>query len=87
MSVQSDQAILDGMGARGKTFSTDQAGSGGPWVAIQFVTAGSLSVYTPMSFDTGSATGITYPAGFVLYGPVSAYTVAGTCVAYKGSVN
>lgn len=62
------------------------SGTAGPWVAIQMVTATTLSAYTG-SNTTGTYTGIAYPAAFVLYGPCTAFTLtSGTCIAYKGEL-
>lgn len=58
----------------------------GAYCAIQFVTSGSLSSLTSSSI-TG-ATSVTFPEGFVLYGPFTALTTATgtTVVAYKSSM-
>jgi hypothetical protein len=57
----------------------------GTYCAIQFVTSGSLSALASNSIV--GATGITFPAGFVLYGPFTGLTTAAgtTVVVYTTS--
>ncbi len=85
MSILSNQAALAGLGNNGFEVVAAGASTVGPFVALQFVTAGDLSVYTG-SNTTGTVTGITYPANFILYGPCTAFTAGGTVVAYKGNL-
>lgn len=59
----------------------------GQYCALQFVTEGGLDSFTPVSttLTGGTYTGVTYPAGFVLYTPfITATPSAGiTVVGYK----
>jgi hypothetical protein len=43
----------------------------GQWCALQFVTEGELTSFTPVSssLTEGTYTDVTYPAGFVLFTP------------------
>lgn len=85
MSNRSDLSALAAVGYFGKEAVTAGAATTGPFIALQFVTAGSLSVYTT-SDSTGTFTGITYPANFILYGPCTAFTCSGTVIAYKANL-
>lgn len=74
------------MGQNGAEIVTGAAASGaaGPWSAISMVAATTFSAIT-IGNSTGTFTGVAFPAGFVLYGPITAFTLtSGTCVAYKG---
>ena len=59
----------------------------GQYCALQFVTEGSLASLTPVSttLTGGTYTGVTYPAGFVLFTPFTAAEPSAgvTVVAYK----
>jgi hypothetical protein len=58
--------------------ATTASGSG-TWYALQFVTSGTLTAYA--GNITGTVTGVTFPAGFVLYGNTTSFTTgAGTSV-------
>jgi hypothetical protein len=58
--------------------ATTDSGSGN-WYALQFVTSGTLSAYAGNL--TGTVTGVTFPAGFVLYGTTTSFTTgSGTSV-------
>ena len=55
------------------------ASGAGTWYALQFVTSGTLTAYA--GNITGTVTGVTFPAGFVLYGNTTSFTTgAGTSV-------
>jgi hypothetical protein len=66
----------------GKIVPATTASGAGTWYALQFVTSGTLSAYTGNL--TGTVTGVTFPAGFVLYGTTTAFTPGSgtTVVAY-----
>lgn len=87
MSIQSHILGRVAMGQNGSEIVTGTgAGTVGPWVAISMVEATTFSALT-MNGSTGTFTGVAFPAGFVLYGPISAFTLtSGTCVATKGSL-
>jgi len=74
--------ILDSQFSGGKggvIVAASTASGAGNWYAIQFVTSGTLSAYTGNL--TGTVTGVTFPAGFVLYGTTTAFTTgSGTAV-------
>jgi len=52
---------------------------------IEFIEAGAFSAFTASPTPTGDAvTGITFPAGFKVFGRISAFTLsAGKVIAYK----
>ena len=55
------------------------ASGSGTFYALQFVTSGTLTAYA--GNITGTVTGVTFPAGFVLYGNTTSFTTgAGTSV-------
>lgn len=63
----------------GKVVAASTASGTGSWYALQFVTSGTLSAYTGNLI--GTVTGVTFPAGFVLYGTTTAFTTgSGTAV-------
>jgi DNA/RNA endonuclease YhcR with UshA esterase domain len=88
MSNRSDKAIEFSMGSVGPEIVTGTgSGTAGPWNAIQFVTAGAFSAIT-INNGTGTFTGVTFPAGFTLYGEITAFTLSsGTVVANKGKIS
>lgn len=54
----------------------------GKYGAVQFIIAGTLTTLT--GGLTGTATGITYPAGFVIYGYFTVVTLAsGSAILYN----
>jgi hypothetical protein len=63
----------------GKIVPASTASGSGTWYALQFVTSGTLTAYA--GNITGTVTGVTFPAGFVLYGNTTSFTTgAGTSV-------
>jgi hypothetical protein len=67
-------------GANGGAIVPASTASGsGTFYALQFVTSGTLTAYA--GNITGTVTGVTFPAGFVLYGNTTSFTTgAGTSV-------
>ena len=75
VSVQDHSSGVSG----GKIVDASTASGSGSWYALQFVTSGTLTAYTGNL--TGTITGVTFPAGFVLYGTTTAFTTgSGTSV-------
>jgi hypothetical protein len=63
----------------GKIVPATTASGSGTFYALQFVTSGTLTTYA--GNITGTITGVTFPAGFVLYGNTTSFTTgAGTSV-------
>jgi hypothetical protein len=63
----------------GKIVPASTASGSGTWYSLQFVTSGTLTAYA--GNITGTVTGVTFPAGFVLYGNTTSFTTgAGTSV-------
>jgi hypothetical protein len=63
----------------GKIVPATTASGSGTFYALQFVTSGTLTAY--VGNITGTVTGVTFPAGFVLYGNTTSFTTgAGTSV-------
>jgi len=63
----------------GKIVPATTASGSGTFYALQFVTSGTLTAYA--GNITGTVTGVTFPAGFVLYGNTTSFTTgAGTSV-------
>jgi hypothetical protein len=63
----------------GRIVPATTASGSGTWYALQFVTSGTLTTYA--GNITGTVTGVTFPAGFVLYGNTTSFTTgAGTSV-------
>jgi hypothetical protein len=63
----------------GKIVPATTASGSGTFYALQFVTSGTLTAYA--GNITGTITGVTFPAGFVLYGNTTSFTTgAGTSV-------
>jgi len=63
----------------GKIVPATTASGSGTWYALQFVSSGTLTAYA--GNITGTVTGVTFPAGFVLYGNTTSLTTgAGTSV-------
>ena len=75
LNVQDHNSGLNG----GKIVAAATASGSGNWYALQFVTTGTLSAYA--GNITGTVTGVTFPAGFVLYGMTTSFTTgSGTSV-------
>lgn len=87
MSIQTNKLTAFAMGQNGPEAVTGTgAGTAGPWVAITMVAETTFSAIT-ITGSTGTFTGVAFPAGFTLYGPITGFTLtSGTCVAYKGSM-
>jgi hypothetical protein len=68
-------------GLAGLTVVPASVATTGNFCALQFVTDGQISAIGSDSIK-GTITGITFPAGFVLYVPFSSITVTGTALAY-----
>ena len=63
----------------GKIVPATTASGTGNWYALQFVTSGTLTAYA--GNITGTVIGVTFPAGFVLYGNTTSFTTgSGTSV-------
>lgn len=70
-------------GQNGATITTNTSAVSGSFAAIQFITAGAFSALT-IANGTGTFTGVTFPAGFILYGRITGYTLSsGSVIAYK----
>lgn len=70
-------------GSNGGQIVAESSESGaGNWYALQFVTSGTLTAYA--GNITGTVEGVTFPAGFVLYGNTTGFTTGSgtTIVAY-----
>lgn len=67
----------------GNIVGASTASGTGVWYALQFVTSGTLTAYS--GNISGTVTGVTFPAGFVLYGTTNSFTTGTgtTVVAYK----
>lgn len=84
--AKSDTCIENSMGIYGATIVADTSATTGPFIAIEFVTAGAFSALS-LNGSTGTFTGVTFPAGFRLLGRIASFTLSsGTVVAYKGQV-
>jgi hypothetical protein len=66
----------------GVVVAASTASGSGSWYALQFVTSGTLSAYSGNL--TGTVTGVTFPANFVLYGTTTSFTTGSgtTVIAY-----
>lgn len=75
------------LGSNGAKIVTDTSATTGSFYAIAFVEAGVFSALTGTNLQ-GTWTGVTFPAGFVLYGRFSAFTLSsGKVVAYRFDVD
>lgn len=86
-------ALEQSMGGAGFTVIADTneatPPSGECFYALQMIGDTVLSDVTAHASApiTGTATGITYPAGFILYGKFTAVTLtSGSCIAYQGQI-
>jgi hypothetical protein len=75
--------MIDGsLGQNGSLLITDTNAHTGNFFALSFVVASTLTALT--GNVTGTVTGITYPAGFTIYGNFTSITLAsGTAFAYN----
>lgn len=87
MSQRSDQVILQSMGEMGCVGNSGTSAQTGPFIAIQFVTAGAFTAIDMNGNNAGTGlTGVTFPAQFTLLGQINSYTLtSGTVVHYKGA--
>jgi hypothetical protein len=76
------------LGQYGGSIIDDTSTHVGKWHSISMITDTVFSAWEP-SFDIyGTLAGITFPAGFILFGNFTSITLAsGKIVAYKGTWN
>lgn len=75
------------LGSNGAKIVSDTSANTGSFYAISFIEAGAFSALTGTNLQ-GTWTGVTFPAGFVVYGRFSAFTLsAGKVVAYRFDVD
>tara|TARA_Y100000015_G_C2376622_1_gene82843 strand:+ start:278 stop:529 length:252 start_codon:yes stop_codon:yes gene_type:complete len=72
------------IGAQGSVITTGTGATTGSFYAVQFITDCTPTTFT-VSDGTGTYTGVTYKAGTIVYGNITAVTVAAgeTFIAYK----
>jgi hypothetical protein len=72
------------IGGMGSVITTGATATTGSFYAIQFITDCTPTTFT-VADGTGTYTGVTYTAGTVVYGDITAITVAAgeTFIAYK----
>lgn len=87
-STKADKYAEVGLGQNGTEMVTGTgAGTAGPWVAIQCVTDTVFAAFTAKD-STGTYTGLTFPAHFIIRTPITAFTLtSGTVLATKGVIN
>ena len=72
------------VGEYGGRMTTTTAAVTGNFQAIQFITDGSFTSVSQTSLTGDALTSVTYPAGFVLFAAVTAFTLAtGKAIAYS----
>jgi hypothetical protein len=76
-------AVSTGLGSSGRIVPASTAATAGSYKAIQFVSSGTLTAYS--GNISGTVTGVTFPAGFVLYGLCTSFSTGSgtTVVAYS----
>ena len=80
--VQTDIATQDSMGFQGAVPVTGTALNSAGYTAIQFAESGTLTSIAGLGFS-GTWTGITFPAGFIIRGRITSFQLAsGKAVAY-----
>jgi hypothetical protein len=80
--VQTDIATQDSMGFQGAVPITTTALNSAGYTAIQFAESGTLTSIAGLGFS-GTWTGITFPAGFIIRGRITSFQLAsGKVVAY-----
>jgi hypothetical protein len=82
MAFQTDVAVQDSMGFQGVVPVTGTSANTAGYTAIQFAEAGTLTAIAGTGIS-GTWTGITFPAGFIIRGRISSFTLAsGKVLAY-----
>jgi hypothetical protein len=72
------------VGEYGGRMTTTTAAVTGNFQAIQFITDGSFTSVSQTALTGDALTGVTYPAGFVLFAAVTAFQLAtGRAIAYS----
>ena len=86
-------AAEQALGGQGFSVAGDTADKTAPagqcFFALQMIGNTVIATLTPTATApvTGTATGITYPAGFILYGKFSLFALtSGSCIAYLGQL-
>lgn len=78
--------IGEGLGKYGATVETGTTAKTGSWFAIQMIEDSVFSTLTSANWDGDAATGVTFPAGQVIYGAFTAFTLtSGKVIAYKAA--
>jgi len=78
-------AITEGMGKYGAIIRASGEVAAGNFCAIQMIEDSAFSVLTATNW-TGSGTGITFPAGLIIYGAFTAFTPSsGRVVGYQSA--
>ena len=80
-------ALNLGFGMNGATVETGTTAiTGGNFIAIQVIEDAVFSTLTMTDYDGDALTSVTFPAGFVIYGRCTAFTLtSGKVIAYKGT--
>ena len=72
------------MGSKGADIIADTGAHTGNWFAIAMITATIIASWTPVMTVYGTLANITWPAGFILFGNVTAIQLtSGSIVAYR----
>ena len=81
--LQVNQDTSLSIGEYGGRMTTTTAAVTGNFQAIQFITDGSFTSVSQTALTGDALTGVTYPAGFVLFAAVTAFQLAtGRAIAY-----
>jgi hypothetical protein len=81
LEVNQDTSLS--IGEYGGRMTTTTAAVTGNFQAIQFITDGSFTSVSQTALTGDALTGVTYPAGFVLFAAVTAFQLAtGRAIAY-----
>lgn len=84
--ANNSETLALAMGRGGARIEAGTTARTGNFCAIQFITAGAFTALTIANSD-GTWTGVTFPAGFVIYGDITAFTLSsGSVIAYKGDI-
>jgi hypothetical protein len=82
--LQVNQDTSLSVGEYGGRMTTTTAAVTGNFQAIQFITDGSFTSVSQTALTGDALTGVTYPAGFVLFAAVTAFQLAtGRAIAYS----
>jgi hypothetical protein len=82
--LQINQDTSLSVGEYGGRMTTTTAAVTGNFQAIQFITDGSFTSVSQTALTGDALTGVTYPAGFVLFAAVTAFQLAtGSAIAYS----